>query len=147
MKEEMKKRYIVYASESEEDIKENHGELSLEKQIEECRKYVDSIGGEVQKVITDSDYSEIKTAKNVYQAIMDYSNDKFDGIVVYRLNRLTPSINGLFDLLDMAQHDEKNILSVKEKLDFKHKGTRHALLILKKIYEQFLIEQDEERSI
>jgi len=116
MKKEIKKRYLAYARENDGD-KER---VSVDKQIMECYKQVDSIGGEVIKIITDRNFSDSEDNRSGFQEILNYYNyypDRFDGVVVYELSRLTTSLEEFTSLLNMSTHDGKGIISVKEKLD------------------------------
>jgi len=137
MNDGMKKRYLVYARESEMDIHDVLHEISIEDQVEACKKHVEKIGGVVTKIITDKNCSGRSIERPGYQTLFDYYNfysDRFNGVVVYEMKILTTSIDQLMEIFVKSEYDRKDLISVKE-MDDDYSRDRRLMVLLNNILE------------
>lgn len=93
--------------------------VSLEHQEEKLKAYCVVQGWELVCVYEDAGMSGKETASRIaYQQMMkDAAENKFDCIVVYKLDRLTRSVKDFHELIEKLDIYKVNIVSVTQNLD------------------------------
>ena len=120
MDTEIKKKYLAYARQPERDMNGVLKGISINDQIMECRKHVESIGGEVVKT-----FLEMKYPGGTILKYYDYSG-KIDGIVVYRLSHLGNSLDDSIKVIEAFLKNGKELISVTEKVNLKIQTSESA---------------------
>jgi len=118
-----KKHYIIYTRCSTDD--QAQGDFTtLDAQAYHCKNMLDAFGYELadigkKGVVTDDGYSGKDLNRPGIQSILDHINKKrsFDGIIFFRLDRLTRNTRDLYWLIDLFRAKEINFVSVRENLD------------------------------
>ncbi len=122
-KNSVKKRYVIYTRCSTDD--QAQGDFTtLDAQAHHCKNMLDAFGYELadigdKGVINDDGYSGKDLNRPGIQAILSDINKKqsFDGIIFFRLDRLTRNTRDLYWLIDQFRAKEINFVSVRENLD------------------------------
>ena len=118
-----KKRYVIYTRCSTDD--QAQGEFTtLDAQAHHCQNMLDAFGYELSKlgnkgVVTDDGYSGKDLNRPGIQSILANINKKrpFDGIIFFRLDRLTRNPRDLYSLIDLFREKDIDFVSVRENLD------------------------------
>jgi len=123
-KKEGKKRYIIYTRCSTDD--QAQGDFTtLDAQAYHCKNLLDTFGHELadignKGVVNDDGYSGKDLNRPGIQMIIDHvrkETAKFDGIIFFRLDRLTRNTRDLYWLIDLFNSKEIAFVSVRENLD------------------------------
>lgn len=118
-----KKRYVIYTRCSTDD--QAQGDFTtLDAQSHHCKNMLDAFGYELAKfgtkgVINDDGYSGKDLNRPGIQMIVTDINKKrsFDGIIFFRLDRLTRNPRDLYSLIDLFKAKDIDFISVRENLD------------------------------
>ena len=115
-----KTRYVVYARISDMGGRTAE-ETSIPMQIDQCRKYIENIGGEVVKTYQDEGWSggnlERPGMRKILESIDD-GLDEWDCIIVFKMDRLSRSLMDSFKLFETLYKNNKSVASVSEKIDY-----------------------------
>ncbi len=123
-KSEKKKRYVIYTRCSTDD--QAQGDYTtLDAQAHHCKNMLDAFGYELadigkKGVVNDDGFSGKDLNRPGIQEILDDVNKKnrsFDGIIFFRLDRLTRNTRDLYWLIDLFRAQEIDFISVRENLD------------------------------
>ena len=122
-KKSEKKRYVIYTRCSTDD--QAQGEFTtLDAQAHHCKNMIDAFGYELANfgkkgVINDDGYSGKDLNRPGIQSILSQINKKrsFDGIIFFRLDRLTRNPRDLYSLIDLFRAKDVDFVSVRENLD------------------------------
>ena len=122
-KKEGKKRYVIYTRCSTDD--QAQGDFTtLDAQAYHCKNMLDAFGYELadignKGVVNDDGYSGKDLNRSGIQMIIDHVRKKapFDGIIFFRLDRLTRNTRDLYWLIDLFREKEIDFVSVRENLD------------------------------
>lgn len=88
--------------------------LSIEGQIEECRKFVNN--GELFDVYSDKGFSGKNTQRPEFlRLIDDVQNGKIKQVIVYKIDRFSRSILDFYSVYEILKNHDCDFLSVKEK--------------------------------
>ena len=115
-----KKRYVIYARLSCKGDHATTQETSIPLQIEKCKDYVQFNDGEVSDVVTDEFISGKDMKRPGIQRIIaaiETDTADFDGIITYRLDRISRSTYDLIGFIKMIQKHKKSIIFLAEKID------------------------------
>ncbi|MDP3785935.1 MAG: recombinase family protein, partial [Candidatus Omnitrophota bacterium] len=118
-----KKRYIIYTRCSTDE--QAQGDFTtLDAQAYHCKNMIDAFGHEMADfgkggIIYDDGYSgKDLNRPGIQSALNDILKQKsFDGIVFFRLDRLTRNPRDLYALIDLFKEHEIDFISVRENLD------------------------------
>ena len=118
-----KKRYVIYTRCSTDD--QAQGDFTtLDAQAYHCKNMLDAFGYELadigkKGVVIDDGYSGKDLNRPGIQMIIDHVRKKapFDGIIFFRLDRLTRNTRDLYWLIDLFREKEIDFVSVRENLD------------------------------
>ena len=118
-----KKRYVIYTRCSTDD--QAQGDFTtLDAQAYHCKNMLDAFGYELadigkKGVVTDDGYSGKDLNRPGIQSILSQIHKKpsFDGIIFFRLDRLTRNTRDLYWLIDQFRAKEIDFVSVRENLD------------------------------
>lgn len=119
-----KKRYVIYTRCSTDD--QAQGDFTtLDSQAYHCKNMLDAFGYDLAKIgnkgrIDDDGYSGKDLDRPGIQMIIDQVRNKkapFDGIIFFRLDRLTRNTRDLYWLIDLFNSKEIDFVSVRENLD------------------------------
>ena len=107
---------VIYTRVStEEQVKEG---FSLAAQLDRLRSFCDSQGWDVADVYTDEGVSAKNTERpELNRLLRDCPRQKFDVVVVYRLDRLTRSVMDLYKLLQLFDAHKIGFRSATEVFD------------------------------
>jgi site-specific DNA recombinase len=122
-KKEEKKRYVIYTRCSTDD--QAQGDFTtLDAQAYHCKNMLDAFGYELANlgtkgIIKDDGYSGKDLKRPGIQMILSDINKKrsFDGIIFFRLDRLTRNPRDLYSLIDLLRDKNIDFVSVRENLD------------------------------
>ncbi len=122
-KKQDKKKYVIYTRCSTDD--QAQGDFTtLDAQAYHCKNMLDAFGHELadigkKGVVTDDGYSGKDLNRPGIQMILSDINKKrsFDGIIFFRLDRLTRNTRDLYWLIDLFRAKEIHFVSVRENLD------------------------------
>ena len=122
-KKQDKKKYVIYTRCSTDD--QAQGDFTtLDAQAYHCKNMLDAFGHELadigkKGVVTDDGYSGKDLHRPGIQSILSQINKKrsFDGIIFFRLDRLTRNTRDLYWLIDLFKAKEIHFVSVRENLD------------------------------
>ena len=117
------KRYIIYTRCSTDD--QAQGDFTtLDAQAHHCKNMIDAFGYELANfgtkgIVNDDGYSGKDLNRPGIQSILkDIHNKKsFDGVIFFRLDRLTRNPRDLYALIDLFRDHEIDFISVRENLD------------------------------
>jgi site-specific DNA recombinase len=118
-----KKRYVIYTRCSTDD--QAQGDFTtLDAQAHHCKNMIDAFGYEMANfgkngIINDEGYSGKDLNRPGIQSILKDIQDKksFDGVIFFRLDRLTRNPRDLYALIDLFRDKEIDFISVRENLD------------------------------
>ena len=118
-----RKRFVIYTRCSTDD--QAQGDFTtLDAQAHHCKNMMDAFGYELANfgdngIINDDGYSGKDLNRPGIQAILKdiQKNKSFDGIVFFRLDRLTRNPRDLYGMIDLFKANEVDLLSVRENLD------------------------------
>jgi len=118
-----KKHYVIYTRCSTDD--QAQGDFTtLDAQAHHCKNMLDAFGYDLAKIgdkgrINDDGYSGKDLNRPGIQMIIDHVRKKapFDGIIFFRLDRLTRNTRDLYWLIDLFREKEIDFVSVRENLD------------------------------
>jgi len=118
-----KKRYVIYTRCSTDD--QAQGDFTtLDAQAHHCRNMLEAFGHELacfgnKGVINDDGYSGKDLNRPGMQSILNSVNGtrQFDGIIFFRLDRLTRNPRDLYALIDLFRDKNIDFVSVRENLD------------------------------
>ena len=122
-KSSKKKRYVIYTRCSTDD--QAKGDFTtLDSQAYHCKHMLDAFGYELAKfgkdgVVIDDGYSGKNLKRPGIQTIINNlgGHKKFDGVIFFRLDRLTRNPRDLYSLIDLFRDNEIDFISVRENLD------------------------------
>ena len=122
-KKQDKKKYVIYTRCSTDD--QAQGDFTtLDAQAYHCKNMLDAFGYELadigkKGVVIDDGYSGKDLNRPGIQMIIDHVRKKapFDGIIFFRLDRLTRNTRDLYWLIDLFREKEIDFVSVRENLD------------------------------
>ncbi len=123
IKSKEKKRFVIYTRCSTDD--QAQGDFTtLDAQAHHCKNMLDAFGYELANfgkngVINDDGYSGKDLNRPGIQSILKdiQKNKSFDGIIFFRLDRLTRNPRDLYGMIDLFKAQEVDFLSVRENLD------------------------------
>ena len=118
-----KKRYVIYTRCSTDD--QAQGDFTtLDAQAHHCRNMIDAFGHELacfgdKGIVNDDGYSGKDLNRPGIQSILNAMNGKreFDGIIFFRLDRLTRNPRDLYAMIDLFRDKNIDFVSVRENLD------------------------------
>jgi site-specific DNA recombinase len=118
-----KKKYVIYTRCSTDD--QAQGEYTtLDAQAHHCQNMLDAFGYELadfgnKGTINDDGYSGKDLNRPGIQSILTSVNNKreFDGVIFFRLDRLTRNPRDLYALIDLFKARDVDFISVRENLD------------------------------
>ena len=118
-----KKKYVIYTRCSTDD--QAKGDFTtLDAQAHHCKNMLDAFGYELadfgkKGIVNDDGYSGKDLNRPGIQSILESVNKKraFDGIIFFRLDRLTRNPRDLYSLIDMFKANDVDFISVRENLD------------------------------
>ncbi|MDD2773712.1 MAG: recombinase family protein [Elusimicrobiales bacterium] len=118
-----KKRYVIYTRCSTDD--QAQGDFTtLDAQAHHCRNMLEAFGHELacfgnKGVVNDDGYSGKDLNRPGMQSILTAVNGKreFDGIIFFRLDRLTRNPRDLYAMIDLFRDKNIDFVSVRENLD------------------------------
>ncbi len=122
-REEKKKRYVIYTRCSTDD--QAQGDFTtLDAQAYHCKNMLDAFGYELadignKGIVTDDGFSGKDLNRPGIQLILENVKTQrtFDGIIFFRLDRLTRNTRDLYWLIDLFREKEIDFVSVRENLD------------------------------
>lgn len=119
---------------------------SINEQIERMTKYCEAKGWKVYKIYTDAGYSGAKMDRPGLQSLIkDAENNKFDAVLVYKLDRLSRSQKDTLTLIeDVFLPNNVDFISMTENLDTSTPFGRAMVGILS-VFAQLEREQIKER--
>lgn len=123
VKSKQKKRFVIYTRCSTDD--QAQGDFTtLDAQAHHCKNMLDAFGYELadlghKGIIKDDGYSGKDLNRPGIQEILNNveKRKKFDGIIFFRLDRLTRNPRDLYALIDLFRDNEVDFISVRENLD------------------------------
>ena len=118
-----KKRFVIYTRCSTDD--QAQGDFTtLDAQAHHCKNMLDAFGYELADlgkngIINDDGYSGKDLNRPGIQLILDNieKERKFDGIIFFRLDRITRNPRDLYALIDLFRDKNVDFISVRENLD------------------------------
>ena len=118
-----KKRFVIYTRCSTDD--QAQGDFTtLDAQAHHCKNMLDAFGYELADlgkngIINDDGYSGKDLNRPGIQLILDNieKEKKFDGIIFFRLDRITRNPRDLYALIDLFRDKNVDFISVRENLD------------------------------
>ena len=140
-------KYLIYARVSPRGSG-YEGETSINMQIQYCREYVKSRGGEVVAELSDEFMSGKDKNRPGFQELiaqLHSSRAEWDTICVYKLSRITRSLRDGAEFFDNLYQHNKGFISVTENLDFSTPSGR-AMLGMMQVFNQFEREQSAENT-
>ena len=124
MKEPQKqkpKRFIIYVRCSTDD--QGRGDFTtLDAQAHHCKNMLDALGYEEARVVKEDGFSGKDLNRPGIQSVLKeigipHKDRTFDGIIFFRLDRLTRNPRDLYGLIDLFKQHEIDFISVRENLD------------------------------
>lgn len=118
-----KKNYIIYTRCSTDE--QAQGDYTtLDAQAHHCKNMLDAFGYDLAEfgkkgIINDDGYSAKDLNRPGIQSILQSINNKreFDGIIFFRLDRLTRNTRDLYSMIDLFKQHDVDFISVRENLD------------------------------
>jgi len=118
-----KKRFVIYTRCSTDD--QAQGDFTtLDAQAHHCKNMLDAFGYELADVgkngiVNDDGYSGKDLNRPGIQLILENieKQRKFDGIIFFRLDRITRNPRDLYALIDLFRDKNVDFISVRENLD------------------------------
>lgn len=101
---------------SERQVQEG---FSLEAQYDRLLEYIKMNGWDLVRVYTDPGISgkNLKDRPGVQEMLDDAKQDKFDAILIHKLDRLTRNIGDLHDLIELFNKKSIKLISFSENID------------------------------
>ncbi len=123
VQDKKRKRFVIYTRCSTDD--QAQGDYTtLDAQAHHCKNMMDAFGYELASfgdngVVNDDGYSGKDLNRPGIQAILKdiHKTRSFDGIIFFRLDRLTRNPRDLYSMIDIFKAKEVDFLSVRENLD------------------------------
>lgn len=119
--QEKSKRFVIYTRCSTDD--QARGDFTtLDAQAHHCKLMLKALGYDCIRVIKDDGYSGKDLKRPGIQSVLkeigiEGSRRTFDGVIFFRLDRLTRNPRDLYSLIDLFNKNEVTFLSVRENLD------------------------------
>jgi len=118
-----KKRFVIYTRCSTDD--QAQGDFTtLDAQAHHCKNMLDAFGYELADIgkngiVNDDGFSGKDLNRPGIQLILDNieKERKFDGIIFFRLDRITRNPRDLYALIDLFRDKNVDFISVRENLD------------------------------
>ncbi len=118
-----KKRFVIYTRCSTDD--QAQGDFTtLDAQAHHCKNMLDAFGHEMATmgdsgIIKDDGYSGKDLNRPGIQKILNdiTSQKSFDGVIFFRLDRLTRNPRDLYAMIDLFRANDVDFVSVRENLD------------------------------
>ena len=118
-----KKRFVIYTRCSTDD--QAQGDFTtLDAQAHHCKNMLDALGYELadfgkKGIVADDGYSGKDLNRPGIQSILNSvnKNKQFDGVIFFRLDRLTRNPRDLYGLIDLFKENDIDFISVRENLD------------------------------
>lgn len=120
-KESAKKRFVIYTRCSTDE--QAQGDFTtLDAQAHHCKNMLEAMGYELVRTVKDDGFSGKDLNRPGIQSVLKelgIRNQKrtFDGIIFFRLDRLTRNPRDLYGLIDLFKENETDFISVRENLD------------------------------
>ncbi len=136
-----KTRYLIYARISDMGGRTAE-ETSIPMQIEQCKAYVENIGGEVVKTYQDEGWSGGNLKRPGMQKILeslDNGSDEWDCLIVFKMDRLSRSLMDSFNLFEKLYRKNKSVASVSERIDYSNpmgKAMMYMICIFAEMYRE-----------
>lgn len=141
-------KYLIYARVSPRGS-DSDRETSIKMQLDLCREYVLSQGGEIVSAVSDEFYSGKDMSRPAWSQVMaelDSGAAEWETICCYKLSRMTRSLRDGAVIFDKLYRHAKGFVSITEKnLDFSTPSGRAMLGILQ-VFNQFEREQTAENT-
>jgi len=121
LKEKTHNRFIIYTRCSTDD--QSKGDYTtLDAQAHHCKNLLDALGYEFVRVASDDGFSGKDLNRPGIQSILREINANkqqrsFDGVIFFRLDRLTRNPRDLYALVDLFNEHNIAFVSVRENLD------------------------------
>ena len=119
-----KKRFVIYTRCSVEDEKAKDAFTTHDVQAHHCKNMLDAFEYELadigkKGIVTDDGYSGKNLDRPGIQMLLNsiQKHRKFDGIIFFRLDRLTRNPRDLYALIDLFKAHDIDFISVRENLD------------------------------
>ncbi len=111
-----KLKVAIYARVStEEQAKEG---LSIDAQIDKCKSFCNARDWKIFKIYKDAGYSAGSLNRPALELLMrDANEQKFDIILVYKIDRFSRNLKDLIMILDELKQKHINFTSVTEQID------------------------------
>lgn len=106
--------YLIYVRLSAEEAV--RGGMSLEMQQARCREYAQSNGLRIGEVFSDYGFSGKNTHRPGFEAMRERLVEA-DGVIVWKLDRLSRRVRDVYNFLDYCSREEKGFVSVSERFD------------------------------
>lgn len=121
-------------------MREQVDNFSLDAQENHIRTYVQSQGWELLRIYTDAGISAKKGSRrpSLEQLLRDAREDKFDIVVVDKIDRFYRHLGGLLTALDQLNNHGVSFASVQEKLDFTTPWGKLMLTVLGMLAEIYI---------
>ncbi|MBL8012412.1 MAG: recombinase family protein [Candidatus Omnitrophica bacterium] len=118
-----KKRYVIYTRCSTDE--QAQGDFTtLDAQAHHCQNMIDAFSYELADfgktgIVNDDGYSGKDLNRPGIQSILENIQTKrsFDGIIFFRLDRLTRNTRDLYSMIDLFRQHDVDFISVRENLD------------------------------
>ena len=117
-----RKKFVIYTRCSTDD--QAKGDFTtLDAQAHHCKNMLDALGYELadfgkKGIVADDGYSGKDLNRLGIQSVLtNIQQKKFDGIIFFRLDRLTRNPRDLYGLIDLFKENEIDFISVRENLD------------------------------
>lgn len=138
-------KYLIYARVSPRGSG-YEGETSINMQIQYCREFIKSRGGEIVAELSDEFMSGKDKNRPGFQELLAQLNSsraEWDTIIVYKLSRITRSLRDGAEFFETLYQHAKGFVSATENLDFSTPSGR-AMLGMMQVFNQFEREQGAE---
>ncbi|OGW80029.1 MAG: hypothetical protein A3G33_08180 [Omnitrophica bacterium RIFCSPLOWO2_12_FULL_44_17] len=114
------KRFIIYVRCSTDD--QSRGDYTtLDAQAHHCKNMLEALDYETARIVKDDGFSGKDLKRPGIQGVLkEIGNGKthtFDGIIFFRLDRLTRNPRDLYALIDLFKENDIDFISVKENMD------------------------------
>ena len=100
------KRFIIYVRCSTDD--QGRGDFTtLDAQAHHCKNMLEALGYESTRIVKDDGFSGKDLNRPGIQSVLtNIQQKKFDGIIFFRIDRLTRSSRDLYGLIDLFKGNE-----------------------------------------
>ena len=128
------KRAVIYKRSS------TNSEQDLDKQLLECRKYIERENLEEVEI-----YSDLGTKQNLERLIEDSKLGEFDCVVLYSLDRLSRRVVDILNIIKIFQNNNVTLRTIREDINTfdKDSGMNYLINISASIaqFEQDIIKE------